>query len=363
MIDIWCQVFIFAIGGLLLPLILNFMPFRARFVKNMIHFAGERGADIGDLLRAVDSRHLDELNDEDRFFDRVQYDRVLQIALRQSRDPSLGLHLGEFLSLSAAGLIVQIVQNSSTVLEALRYTVEFANLGCQELPFRLEELDHAWELSLQPDAAWEKQYPLSAHQTMDGMMVFTLREFQSITLQQHQPISVHFSYANPAARPEYERIFQCPVRLGTSQTAFYLNKAQVADKVVNSDFELLQMLVRYAGQKLEHMAREEDFGHRVRKTILNMARPHFPGIREAAANLNLSVRTLQRRLKSEGCTYQEVTDELKREFALDYLRNEELSVKEIAYSLDFAEASSFIRSFNRWFGMSPQTYREQHFSS
>lgn len=339
------------------------MAFRATFVKNIIHFAAQRGVRQADLLQAVGCRQLEDLNDEHKFFDRAGYDRIMQIAIGQSQDAHLGLHFGEFMSLSAAGLIAQIVQNSRTVLEALQYTVAFANLGCQELPFRLREGDNSWELALLPTTDWAKQYPLSAEQTMDGMMVFTLREFQSITLRKHQPISVHFGYARPTAQQEYQRIFDCPVHIGSTRTALYLDKAHVADQVVAGDYQLLQLLVRYADQKLEAMAQQQDLSHRIRKTILHMASPHFPTIQEAAANLNLSVRTLQRKLKAEGCTYQDLTDELKRQFALDYLRNEALSVKEIAYSLDFSEASSFIRSFNRWYGMSPQLYRERHFSS
>lgn len=339
------------------------MAFRASFLKNIIHFAGQRGAQAIDLLRIIDCQKIEDLDRDDLFFNRLQYDDLLQLAVKQTGDLSLGIHMGEFLSLSAAGLIVQLIQNSRTVLEALQYSVEFANLGCQELPFRLEELNHAWELSLNPNPEWETQYPLSAHQTMDGMMVFTLREFQSITLQKHEPISVHFSYAHTTSSAEYQRIFDCPVRMGAPKTALYLKKEHVSDKVINSDYQLLNMLVQYAEQKLHSMHQQHDLVHRIRATILNMANPHFPTIQEAAANLNLSVRTLQRRLKFEGYTYQNLTDELKKQFALNYLRNEDLSVKEIAYSLNFSEASSFIRSFNRWFGVSPQIYREQYFFS
>ena len=337
------------------------MAFRASFIKNIIHFASQRGVAAEELLRTLDCQEMEELNDEELFFNRAQYERVMETSVRQSGDPHFGLHMGEYLSLSAAGLIVQLAQNSRTVLEALQYTVEFANLGCQELPFQLKELDQAWELSLSPQPEWEAQYPLSAHQTMDGMMVFTLREFQSITLQKYQPLSVHFSYANPSSQAEYQRIFACPIRLGSAKTAFYLKKEQVEDKVISGDYQLLKMLVHYAEQKLASMDQQHDLAHRLRKTILNMSNPKFPTIQEAAANLNLSVRTLQRRLKAEGFTYQELTDDLKRQFALEYLRNDELSIKEIAYSLNFAEASSFIRSFNRWFGLSPQIYRQQHF--
>ena len=88
-------------------------------------------------------------------------------------------------------------------------------------------------------------------------------------------------------------------------------------------------------------------------------KPQFPTIEQVAANLNLSVRTLQRRLKEEGLTYKIVLDELRKQFALDYIKNKELSVKEIAYLLDYAEPSSFIRTFKRWTGKSPNVYRSR----
>ena len=63
-------------------------------------------------------------------------------------------------------------------------------------------------------------------------------------------------------------------------------------------------------------------------------------------------------LNTEKVTYKAALDELRKQFALDYLKNKELSVKEIAYLLDYVEPSSFIRSFKRWMGKSPKVFRE-----
>mgnify|MGYP000515555330 CR=1 FL=1 len=63
------------------------------------------------------------------------------------------------------------------------------------------------------------------------------------------------------------------------------------------------------------------------------------------------------RLKEENLTYKIVLEELKKQFALDYLKNKELSIKEVTYLLDYAEPSSFIRSFKRWTGETPKAYQ------
>ena len=90
-----------------------------------------------------------------------------------------------------------------------------------------------------------------------------------------------------------------------------------------------------------------------------MVKPQFPTVQQVADHLNVSVRTLQRKLKQEGFTFQEVMDQLRKDFAMDYLSRPELSVGEVAFLLSYAETSAFSRAFKRWTGMTPVEYREQ----
>lgn len=333
------------------------MTFRARFVANIIQFAAQQGVDRNHLLELT-GKKLEDLNDEALTFEASTYNAIIEKAVSLSGDHYLGLHLGEYLSLSAAGLIVQIVQSSQTVLEALNYIVEFANLGCQALPFRLEQQGKEWELSLSPNAIWKAQSPVAVRQTIDGTVMFTLRELHTLTRHKYYPSRIHFAYPKPKQFEAYERLFKCPVRFNQAKTAFYLDDHLVQLPIVTSDYNLLQILVQYAEQKLSALEKEQGFSTIVKQSIINLVKPQFPRIDQVAANLNISVRTLQRRLKEEALSFKMVLDDLKKQFALDYLKRETLSVKEIAYLLDYAEPSSFIRSFRRWTGKSPEKYRQ-----
>ena len=335
------------------------MTFRARFLANIIQFAAQQGASRR-VLRGIVGRELAELNDEELVFEAGVYNRLVEKAQEMTGDPYLGLHLGAYLSLSAAGLIVQIVQSSRTVEEALHYIVEFANLGCQALPFRLEKQQGEWELSMHPYPAWEEQSPTAVRHTIDGSMAFTLREFHTLTRQRYSPRRITFTYPRPEKFEEYERLFDCPVYFGQPATALYLDERHVAEPVVTSDYHLLQILVQYAEKKLAALQKGKGFATVVRQSIINLVRPQFPTIQQVADNLNISVRTLQRRLKEEGHAYKTLLDELRRQFAVDYLKNGALSVKEIAYLLDYADSSSFIRSFRRWTGRTPEEYRGEN---
>ena len=71
----------------------------------------------------------------------------------------------------------------------------------------------------------------------------------------------------------------------------------------------------------------------------------------------MSPRTLQRRLADEGARFHDLVDELRRELALEYVRDRRRPLGEIAYLLGYAELSPFLRAFKRWTGKTPSELR------
>lgn len=70
-----------------------------------------------------------------------------------------------------------------------------------------------------------------------------------------------------------------------------------------------------------------------------------------------SRQTLYRRLREEGASFESLVEKVRRRVALRLLRDPDLSVKEIAYRLGFAEPAAFSRAFKRWTGRSPAAWR------
>ena len=196
------------------------------------------------------------------------------------------------------------------------------------------------------------------HHTADGILAFTLREFQNLTLQKHQPTSVHIPYGTRENRLEYERVFKCPVHYNAEVISIRFELKHVQESVVTSDYHLLQVLVQHASEKLATIENEVGFTNVVKRSIMNMVKPKFPSIEEVAASLNLSVRSFQRKLKEFGKTYKELLDEVRLDLAKSYLKKPDLSIGEVAYLLDYSEPSAFIRSFKRQTGKTPSQYKQ-----
>ena len=78
-------------------------------------------------------------------------------------------------------------------------------------------------------------------------------------------------------------------------------------------------------------------------------------VTEIAKALNLTERTLLRRLKAEGTTFADVLNDVRQELAFQYLRRPGMTVSEVAYLLGFSDENTFSRAFKRMTGRRPGT--------
>ncbi|MEM9059306.1 MAG: helix-turn-helix domain-containing protein [Pseudomonadota bacterium] len=102
---------------------------------------------------------------------------------------------------------------------------------------------------------------------------------------------------------------------------------------------------------------ESAMTHRVRASLLEAFATTEPTIAHVAARLNTSKSTLQRRLRDEDTTFQELLDATRSELALRYLRSSALSNQQIAHLLGYRDTSAFQRAFRKWTGKTPQELR------
>ena len=85
----------------------------------------------------------------------------------------------------------------------------------------------------------------------------------------------------------------------------------------------------------------------------------WPALEDLAVDLHMSPSTLRRRLEREGCSFQEIKDEVRRSMALELLCQTRASIGEIAAHSGFQEPSAFHRAFKKWTGESPGRYRDR----
>jgi AraC-like DNA-binding protein len=95
---------------------------------------------------------------------------------------------------------------------------------------------------------------------------------------------------------------------------------------------------------------------RVRELLLQSERLSC-NLEDAARALNLTPRTLIRRLDAENTSFQEIKDGLRRDIAIRDLSLGAKSIEAVSQDVGFASAANFHRAFKRWTGTTPGSYR------
>lgn len=80
-------------------------------------------------------------------------------------------------------------------------------------------------------------------------------------------------------------------------------------------------------------------------------------LRSIAASLELTPRTLRRRLAGQRTSFTEILEKWRCRSAITLLRKNNMTVKNVAIRLGYSHSSNFERAFKRWTGYAPGTYR------
>jgi AraC-like DNA-binding protein len=92
--------------------------------------------------------------------------------------------------------------------------------------------------------------------------------------------------------------------------------------------------------------------------VLRASVDEMPGLAQTGAALNMSERTLRRRLAELDTSYQRLVDQVRYECALDLLRRSAMPLVDIAMATGFTDARNFRRAFKRWSGILPNQIRQ-----
>lgn len=169
-------------------------------------------------------------------------------------------------------------------------------------------------------------------------------------------ICLHHAAPDYAAR--YRDLFSCPVEFDHEFNEYRFDAALLKQPLAEADANTARICEDSCRKLLIQMEIEEDIVSRICHLLLSTP-GEFPNLDAIAGRLSLGARTLRRRLKALGTSYQRILDDVKKELAIEYLQTTNLSVQEISDLLGYSEVTNFRRAFVKWVALSPYQYRKQ----
>lgn len=310
------------------------------------------GLDVEQLVGRA-GLSLRDLEDPDT---RIPIESLIELgahATAVTNDPAFGLHLAEHYRPGAFGVLDYLAHSSRTLGEAIRHLCRFNRL------FQ-DAAETVLEVSSDRAVIWQRYLggfalPPAINENSMANLVVIGRE---LTGQDLVPLEVTFRHADPGYSSEHERIFKTKVRFEAERDGLVLPRAALEHPLRNADSRLCQILERHATELLARVPRVDRFSHRVRELCAAELRDGTPTAARIAAKLQMSERTLRRRLHDETASWEDVLDGLRRDLSERYLGEPTLSVEDVALMLGYSEAGAFRRAFKRWHGTSPAEFRK-----
>lgn len=169
---------------------------------------------------------------------------------------------------------------------------------------------------------------------------------------------VEFSGPCPPYSREYTIMFSEHLRFDVPLTAIHFD-ARLLNVPVIQNAATLKTLLREAPQSIFLKYKNTNsWTARLRRRMRRcMGGANWPVLDEIAREFHVTSSTLRRRLDAEGTSFQAIKDDLRRDAAIHYLCNTQLSVSDVAGLLGFQEVSAFRRAFKAWTGTRPTHYR------
>jgi AraC-like DNA-binding protein len=172
-------------------------------------------------------------------------------------------------------------------------------------------------------------------------------------------LRVEFTRAE-ANRRAYERHFGCTVKFGARHNKIFFSIEDINQSFVTYNPDLLEVIAPQLEAELAQELAATSFKEQLKGVLKRYLAGRKPRVEDAAGEMRVSVRTLQRRLLDEGLTFHRLVEEARREMAHHYLRQPSLELIDTAYLLGYEDPNSFIRAFQKWEGTSPGQWRSSH---
>jgi AraC-like DNA-binding protein len=279
--------------------------------------------------------------------------RLADACARETGHEHFGLMVGHRSGLAAAGIAGELARHSETVRSGLRVLIAHLHVH-----------DRGGVLVLhQEDAAYcTLAYLIHHHDTAgstqiaDAAMAILMAIMRRLCGTEWVPTEVTLARARPRDVRPYRRVFHAPIRFDAPHCALIFPARDLARPIAEADpleRTRLQRLVADLEATVTATVTE-----RVVAALCRLLVAAPPTTARVARTLEMSDRTLRRRLEAEGTTFRRLLDEVRLEFARQLLEETRMPVGEISATLHYSAPDAFIRAFKRWAGETPLRRRK-----
>jgi AraC-like DNA-binding protein len=311
--------------------------------------------DAAKLMRdaGVDLAHL---KDPTARLDPAVHRRIVADAVELTEDPGFGLRFSDFVHPTTFHALGFALLSSSSLRAFCKRWVRYHSFITTTGDVSIDEVGATPALVF--PAVNLKSESTVGRVLIDGQIATVLKLIRFMYRPDYSPVRVDLMSPQIAGTiPVYQKYFGSNVNFSQERNCIYFEHDVLDARLPAANAELARQNDEAVLNFLARLDRANVVAQAHAKLIELLPSGDCSKAKVASA-LNMSVRTLHNRLADSDTTYQHLLDRTRRELAEQYMRQQNISVSEVAYLLGFSDCSNFSRAFHRWTDQSPSDYRD-----
>ncbi len=325
------------------------------FLKDFLRSTDLKGCDIQALLKEADIP-VSLYTQQTGSIDGIQLNRLSLVTYTTLEDTfyAIGspLHPDMFNK-----VFIKILAQTTTVREALKEWQSFFNIVQDNGVIETIEntASFTWKFTFR-DNRWIGTHIWVLSASLIKLKLFSWMAGKLIKLQE-----IGFSAPPPASADEFEALLGCKIKFSQPYDYMKVESRHLDALVIRSKEDILSFEEHIPKDFFSVKAEDQYYSLLLEKLLSLQVEEefHIPTIQAIADRLNISVRSLRRKLENEGSSFQALKSGIRYRAAKQRLLATNKSVTAIAMELGFAESSSFTRAFRSRAGVSPELFRDK----
>jgi AraC-like DNA-binding protein len=280
---------------------------------------------------------------------------LIGAALSSTKEPALGLLVGERLVANTHGILGYAAINSASLRQAVQLLAHYLRVRTSLVLLSHEIHGDQFRLVFsEPVPLGEIRRPV-----LEAVILTIKNLLDHIAMGSCNVSEVAFPFDAPDYAALAQDLFKCELRYGQAWAGIALPLNNIDLPLKMADPASFQDAVQICQRELDKLLKNESLSTQLRRIMLEK-QGGFPSLNVMARLLHLTPRTLHRRLLQEQTSYKEIIEDVRHTLALEYLKSGQLSIQEIAYMLGYSDIANFRRAFKRWEQLAPSLYRIAH---
>lgn len=311
----------------------------------------------GDLRQLLDRYRLDRSIFEaaDPLLPYAALAGLLEDSAANLACPDFGMRLADLqcdenLPRSPLGIVME---NAETVRAGFDYCLNYVHVLSGAQKYTFETIPRSAATFLRLDFLVQG-VPFRS-QAVEHSLLRVARRLRQLSGSRARPYEVWFVHDRISPASTYQRYFDCRVLFGKSRNGLKLSNADLDMPVANRDPLFYEIATSFVEQR--YVASDPALSADLRAFIEQSLLEGSCSCVSAAAALGMHPRTLQRRLREQGETFESIKDGVRCDLAVRYLQQSTIPFLRVAELLGYTEASALSRSCARWFSRTPKQLR------